>query len=113
MKVRENTKQDGSLTLKEVFSGRVSPQLKLTLEIGKIQLTLPRTKDFWTLQDNNEVMRNKKPISLTGRSGRYVHYRLLFGPFVLAESRLKEPLVIVGGKGSIPAGQVVVSTAAG
>ena len=69
MKVRENTKQDSSLTLKEVFSGRVSPELKLTLEIGKIQVTLPRSKDFWTLQDNNEVVRNKKPISVAGRSG--------------------------------------------
>jgi hypothetical protein len=33
------------------------------------------------------------------RSGRNVHYRLLFGPFVLTESRLKEPLVIAEGAG--------------
>ncbi len=40
MKVRENIKQDTSLTLKEVFGGRVSPELKLTLDIGKISRIL-------------------------------------------------------------------------
>jgi hypothetical protein len=113
MRVMEKTKPESPLTLKEVFNGRVSPELKLTLAMGKIQLTLPRSRDFWTLQDDNEIVRNKKPISLAGRSGRYVHYRLLLGPFVLAESRLKEPLVIKNGKGSIPAGQIVVPKASG
>jgi len=37
MKVVAQTKPDSSVTLKEVFSGRMSPELKLTLEIGKIQ----------------------------------------------------------------------------
>jgi hypothetical protein len=96
--------QDSGVTLKEVFSGRLSPELKLTLEIGKIHLTLPRNKDFWTLQDSDEVVWNKKPISLAGRNGRYVRYRLMFGPFMLTESKLMEPLVYRGGKGH-PTGQ--------
>jgi hypothetical protein len=109
--LKAHSKPDSSLTLRGVFNGEVSPGLELSLEIGKISLILPRSRDFWTFQDSQEVVRNKKAISLAGRSGRYVRFRLMFGPFVLAQSRLKEPLVIANGKGTIFAGQIVVSKA--
>ena len=48
-------------------------------------------------------------MEIEGRNGRYDRYRFLLGSFVIMESKLKEPLLISGGKGIIPGGQIIFS----
>ena len=98
MKVREHTKQDSSLTLKEVFSGRVSPELKLYFRTGKV---------FKSHGDENHGLldfaglwrgRAEQEANLARRKKRAVRsLSPAVWSFVLAELRLKEPLVIAGG----------------
>jgi hypothetical protein len=105
--VRKQDKSD-SITLNDLLTGRVGSALRLVLEIGKIKVMLPRSPDLWTQADGGVVW-NKKPIPIQGRNGRYICYRLLLGSFFITESRLKKPLLIKDGKGTIPADHIVLS----
>ena len=99
-----------SITLEELLTSRSFPQLKLVLELGRIRLVLPRTPERWGLKENGAAVWNTKPIEVKGRGGRYLRYRLLLGSFVVADARLKTPLVIKDGKGTIPPGAIAVAS---
>jgi hypothetical protein len=99
-----------AITFKELLGSSSFPQLKLTLELGRIRLILPRTLERWGLKDNGAAVWNKKPIEVRGRSGRYLRYRLLLGSFVIPDARLKTPLVIKDGNGIIPPGAIAVAS---
>jgi hypothetical protein len=99
------------MNLLDLLTGVLGSPLQLTLEIGQIKLVLPKSKNLWGAQADTGVVWNKKPIQVEGRNGRYTRYRLLLGSFFLAESKLKTPLSIRGGKGVIAAGQIAFEKA--
>jgi hypothetical protein len=99
-----------AITFKELFGSSSFPRLRLILELGKIRLILPRNIEWWGFENHGAVVWNKKPVEVRGRSGRYVRYRLALGPFIIADARLKTPLVIKGGKGVLPPRAIVVTS---
>jgi len=113
MRVGSKPDKSDSITLNDLLTGRFGSALRLVLEIGKIKVMLPRSQDLWTAQADAGVVWNKKPIPIHGRNGRYIRYRLLLGSFFITESRLKKPLLIKDGKGTIPAGHIVLSRPTG
>jgi hypothetical protein len=109
MRVVSKQDKSDSITLNDLLTGRSGSALRLVLEIGKIKVLLPRSPDLWTTQADGGVVWNKKAIPINGRNDRYIRYRLLLGSFFITESRLKKPLLIKDGKGTIPAGHIVLS----
>jgi hypothetical protein len=105
----KRNKASKEITLKNLFHSGSFPRLSLILELANGRLTLPRTQEWWGFENDGDVVWNKKPIEVTGRGGRYIHYRLLLGSFVITDARLKTPLVIKSGKGTIPPGAITVT----
>jgi hypothetical protein len=100
----KRNKAGKEITFKELFGSSSFPRLRLTLELAKSRLVLPRTLEWWGFKNDGDVVWNKKPIEVRGRGGRYIRYRLSLGSFVITDARLKTPLVIKSGKGTIPPG---------
>jgi hypothetical protein len=109
MRVLSKQDKSDSITLNDLLTGRLGSSLRLVLEIGNIRVMLPKSPDLWTAQADAGVVWNKKRIPIHGRNGRYVRYRLLLGSFFITESRLKKPLLVKDGKGTVPAGHIVLS----
>jgi hypothetical protein len=102
-------KERKEITFRELFGSSSFPRLNLVLELANGRLTLPRTQEWWGFKNDGDVVWNKKPIEVTGRGGRYIHYRLLLGSFVITDARLKTRLVIKSGNGTIPPGAITVT----